>query len=454
MKNLYSQLKKKGINPDHEKLILKELHGKQFHPALHEPDGDFFEITGLYSQTDLELIQNIKTPERPEIVTLQSLDDLLARDRQREEDGFPRRIRIGKYIKPSKDNKEKVVVVPTTVEPKFYHDDSVTEDEETGGSGEGEEGEVIAEQEAGPDEGEGEGQGAGQGQGANHEIGADAFDLGKVLTEKFQLPNLKVKGKKVSTTKFQYDLTDKNRGFGQVLDKKATLKKIVETNILLGNITENKEFTPENLAINPKDQVFRILSKEKDYEAQCVVFFIRDYSGSMQGKPTEAIVSQHLMIYSWLMYQYQNNVSARFILHDTESKEVPDFYTYYKSQVAGGTNIFPAYELVNTIVTNEKLARDNNIYVFHGTDGDDWEENGSKAVDALKAILVYASRVGITIAKNSWTSGDADTVVEKYLDKSGLLKEKTNLIRLDAFSADEANESRLIDGIKKLVSEK
>lgn len=454
MENIFDQLLNKNLSPEQEKLIQRELAGKWEHTPLPNHDCTDIEITDFYSRTDLDVLQSIKMPDKPTVLSLQTLDDLLKRDKQREEDGFPRRIKIGKYIKPNKENKEKVVIVPTTTEPKFYHDDSITEEEETGGSGKGEEGEVIGEQEAEPEEGEGEGEGAGKGQGASHEVDSDAFDLGKVLTEKFQLPNIKIKGRKVSQTKFQYDLTDKNRGFGQVLDKKATLKKIVETNILLGNISEEKGFNPEDLIINPQDQIFRILSKEKDYDAQCVVFFIRDYSGSMQGKPTEAIVSQHLLIYSWLMYQYQNNVKARFILHDTESKEVPDFYTYYKSQVAGGTNIFPAYELVNTIVTTEQLARDNNIYIFHGTDGDDWEENGSKAVEALKAMLAYASRVGITVAKNSWTGSEIETVIEKYLHASAILTEKSNLIRLDAFGAEDADEARLIEGIKKLVSEK
>ena len=53
---------------------------------------------------------------------------------------------------------------------------------------------------------------------------------------------------------------------------------------------------------------------------KAIVFFLRDYSGSMQGKPTEVVTSQHLFIYSWLMYQYKNNVESRFIVHDTEAK--------------------------------------------------------------------------------------------------------------------------------------
>jgi hypothetical protein len=221
---------------------------------------------------------------------------------------------------------------------------------------------------------------------------------------------------------------------------------------VLGKITLGEDFSPEDLVLNPKDQIFRIMSKEKDFEAQAVIFFVRDYSGSMMGEPTEAIVTQHLFIYSWLMYQYQNQVSVRFILHDSEAKEVPDFYTYYKSNVAGGTNVYPAYEKVAEIIENEQLYRENNIYIFHGTDGDDWEEDGKKAIEAVKRFLPHISWMGITIAKNSWGSEDRQTTVEKYFEESGLLKERHDLVRLDGFAATGVGEERLIEGIKKLTS--
>jgi uncharacterized sporulation protein YeaH/YhbH (DUF444 family) len=384
---------------------------------------------------------------------LKTLDELIEKDKQREKDGFPRRIKIGKIVKPLPGNKAKVVVVPTTTEPKFYHDDSITEDDEqtTGGSGEGKEGEVIGKQKIDPHQGEGEGQGAGQGDAAEHEIETEAQELGKILTEKFQLPNLKNKGHKRSLTKYTYDLTDKNREFGQLIDKKSTLRQVVKTNILLGNIKPNQFFDPQNLVINPKDKIYRIMSKEKDFEAQAIVFFIRDYSGSMQGEPTEIIVSQHLLIYSWLMYQYQSNVLTRFIVHDTEAKEVPDFFTYYKYQVAGGTQVYPAFQLLNKIVENEQLHKDYNIYVFYGTDGDDWETSGEKTINALKISLTFANRIGITIARNSWSKGQK-TTVEKYIEKSGLLKQKPDLIRLDALETSNITEERIIESIKKIIS--
>ncbi|ROL57920.1 DUF444 family protein [Bacteroidetes/Chlorobi group bacterium Naka2016] len=386
-------------------------------------------------------------------VELQTLEELLERDKQREKDGFPRRIRIGKLMRPDGSGKPKIVIVPTTVEPKFYHDTRVTTEEEpqTGGTGEEEEGEVIGEAPLQPQEGEGEGYGPGQGEGGAHEISEEAFDLGKILTEKFELPNIKPKGKKPSFTKFQYDLTDIHRGFGQILDKKATIKSIIKTNLLLGRVDETLSTDPSEFLIIPTDHVYRIVSKEKDYEAQAVVFFIRDYSGSMHGKPTEVVTRQHIFIYSWLMYQYQNNVTTRFILHDTNAREVPDFMTYIRLQVAGGTRVAPAFQLVDKIIEEERLYLENNIYVFYGGDGDDWDEDGRETIEAVRKMFPFVNRIGITIARNPW-GGATKSTVEKYFERSSILKERPDLIKIDGFDAETYDENRLIQGIKILVS--
>ncbi len=383
---------------------------------------------------------------------IRSIDELLERDKLRVMDGFPRKIQVGKLVKPARGGKEKFVVVPTTVEEKFLHD-RVTlpsgEGEPTGGTGKGEEGEVIGEQPVRPEGGAGEGA-AGGGEGESHEMESSAYDLGKILTEKFELPNLKTKGKKSSLTRYTYHLTDKNRGFGQLLDKKATLRKILETNINLGNVPDIADIDTTRFLISPKDRIYRILSREIDYESQALVFFVRDYSGSMEGKASQLVASQHVMIYSWLLYQFARQVETRFILHDNQAREVPDFHTYYNLQVAGGTKVASAYRLVNEIVEKEGLAKDYNIYVFHGTDGDDWDTEGSEAIPELKKMLAYSNRVGITIAEHGYAES-RNTEVERYLNHSGLLKERPELLRLDVMGED-AEEARLIEGIKKLIS--
>jgi uncharacterized sporulation protein YeaH/YhbH (DUF444 family) len=451
--NIYRQLKKRGLTPAREQKVLEELN----HTGAHDlpatiPKGTKPILQNLYAHHDLLDLQGMMAMSSTPNVSIRSIDELLERDKQREKDGFPRKINVGRLIKPGKSGKDKIVIVPSTVEEKFVHDTSfrTDEDQSSGGSGEGEQGDVVGEQPVRAPEGQ-DGQGPGQDEGGQHEMESNAYDLGKILTEQFELPNLKNKGKKRSLTRYTYDLTDKHRGFGQLLDKKSTLRKIVETNIGLGNLPDIGEIDPARFLIAPNDLVYRILSREKDYESQAMVFFLRDYSGSMAGKSTVLVVAQHVLIYSWLLYQYAMQVDTRFILHDTEAKEVPDFYTYYNSKVAGGTQVFSAYRLVNEIVEKENLARDYNIYIFHGTDGDDWDTDGKESLPQLEKMLTYANRVGITIAEHTTKAGH-NSEVEKYLKKSNLLEDKPDLLRLDVMQED-ADEPRLIEGIKHLISE-
>ena len=453
---LYNRLKEKGLTPEQERKILEELRAAGEHVTNDAGDAgsskSFRKFQNIYNYADLSFLQGIVALQSIHNTSLRSIDELLERDKQREADGFPRKINVGRLIKPGKGGKDKVIVVPSTVEEKFIHDRSLqaAEEEPYGGSGDGEEGEVIGEQPIHAPDGEG-GTGPGQGEGAQHEMESNAYDLGRILTEKFQLPNLKDKGKKRSLTRYTYDLTDRHHGFGQLLDKKATLKRIVETNIHLGNLPDIDAIDPAEFLVSPSDMVYRVLSREKDYESQAMVFFLRDYSGSMAGRSTELVVAQHVLIYSWLLYQYAMQVETRFVLHDTEASEVKNFYTYYNSAVAGGTQVSSAYRLVNEIVEKENLVRDYNIYIFHGTDGDDWDTGGKEALPQLEKMISYASRVGISIAEHT-AEATHNTEVEKYLKKSELLTKKPNLLRLDVMP-ESAEESRLIDGIKHLISE-
>ncbi|SPD75150.1 conserved hypothetical protein [uncultured Desulfobacterium sp.] len=456
LQDYFRKIKEAGLTAEQEEKILLELNFQGDHDISYDPvnvavppvSGSEDMGRNLYQYDDMSVLQDMGPVKSPYINCLSSVDDLLERDKKREEDGFPRKIRVGRLIKPGKGGKEKIVVVPTTVEEKFLHDiiRPPKEEGESGGSGEGEEGDVIAEQPV--REQEGSGAGPGSGDGAAHEMESSAYDLGRILTEQFELPNLKDKGKKRSLTRYTYDMTDRHQGFGQLLDKKATLRKLIETNVALGNVPEGELIDTTRFLISPSDRIYRVLSREMDYESQAMVFFLRDYSGSMAGKATELVVSQHVLIYSWILYQYARQVETRFILHDTEAKEVPDFYVYYNSKVAGGTKVASSYRLVNEIVEKENIAQDYNIYIFHGTDGDDWDTEGKETIPELKKMLTYASRVGITIAQSSTGSGNK-TEVEKYLRSSGLLNEKPDLFRMDVIQ-DNADEPRLIEGIKKL----
>ena len=449
---IYQSLKEKGLSPEQEEKILVEIRLSEAHMEEGQGTPKAPPVQpSIYAFNDMAMLQDLTVGMGNYYAHIRTIDELLAKDRQRAKDGFPRKLKVGRMIKPGRGGREKVIVVPTTAEEKLIHDPSFRQEEEEeagAGSGEGQEGDVIGEEPVRPTQ-QGGGAGPGQGEGEEHELESTAYDMGRILTEQFELPNLKDKGKKRSLTRYTYDLTDRHRGFGQVLDKKATLRKIVETNIHLGNIPDVYDIDPVGFLISPKDMIYRILSREKDLESQAMVFFVRDYSGSMVGKTTELVVAQHVLIYSWLLYQYTHQVETRFILHDTKAKEVPDFYTYYNSKVAGGTQVSSAYKLVNSIVKEENLAKDYNIYVFHGTDGDDWDTEGRESIPQLNIMLGYANRVGITVARHSSSSA---TEVERYVKRSGLLNASPELIRMDILD-DDADESRLIEGIRHLISQ-
>jgi hypothetical protein len=201
----------------------------------------FKSFKGIYDFNDVDHILNLGY-SGSHVSRLYSLDKLLKRDNQREKDGFPRKIKLGKLVKPSRDGGDKSIIVPTASEEKFLHWEGEITDGEgspTGGSGEEGEGEIIGEVPLRPEDGEGEG--AGQGKGSKHGMGAEAYEIGKILTDQFELPNIKEKGKKTSLTKYTYELSDKNRGHGQILDKKATLKQVVKTNLALGKISIDDE---------------------------------------------------------------------------------------------------------------------------------------------------------------------------------------------------------------------
>lgn len=405
-------------------------------------------------------------PRRP--MTLESVEDLLARDKQREKDGFPRKIRFRRMLVSA----DKVIVVPYATEEKLVHwmseppnlaalsQVTIPDIDETTGHGDGNVGDVIGHTPIGGDgdgedgSGDGEGNEPGKGAGGSGEerFEEEAYETGKQITEKFQLPNIKEKAKKVPTSEYTYDLTDRRRGAGQVLDKKATLRQVIETNLQLGTIDEDN-LEPSEMLVAPGDMVYRVLSQERVWRSQAVVFFVRDWSGSMWGEPTRALVAQHLLIYAWLLVQFEKRVIPRFICHDGEAQEVIAKH-YFTAGRWGGTLIASAYKEINKIVEGESLERDYNIYMFQGTDGDDGDFEGEQAVPELRRILTYASRVGVTLFKHPyWIAVNEKTEFERYIEKSKILEQR-DVFRMHTMPdyrrvTDEQN----IEALKKLIAQ-
>ena len=403
---------------------------------------------------------------------LESLPDLLKRNQERKQDGFLPKIKFRKILTAN----NKVISVPYVEEEKLLHGqfepkivefhseiasalDSPDIDE-TLGHGDGDVGDVIGEVpmpgRGGDGDGDGDGgdgtdSGAGD-EDADHTLEEEAYELGKTLSEKLQLPNLKDKPRKVPTDEYTYDLTDRHKGSGQVLDKKETLRRIVKTNLILGRIDKDNLDT-KKMIISPDDRMYRVLSRERVWKAQAVSVFMRDYSGSMQGEPTRALVSQHLMIYAWLLVQYERRVVPRFFVHDHSAREVTA-KEYFGLGSWGGTFIASGYKKINEVVEGEGLESDYNIYVFQGTDGDDGDDEGEYAIPELKKILRYTSRMGVTLFKHPYyISQNYKTTFEKYIEASGIPEQK-DVFRMHVMPQYyDVTDAMNIEALKALIAQ-
>src|SRR5512144_2169314 len=101
---LLARLKAAGLTPEQEARIRRELEAGGSHDLPEAvPADDAPELAdgarGLYGSHDLEALQGLAAMQSSASASIRSIDELLERDRQREQDGFPRKINVGRLIK-------------------------------------------------------------------------------------------------------------------------------------------------------------------------------------------------------------------------------------------------------------------------------------------------------------------------------------------------------------------
>ena len=120
--SLVEKLKLKGYSDEHLKLIQDEIDFSGRHKLNRDAQNPFCkdEFLSFYDYNDAEHISML-TSDTVHTTRLYALDKLLERDKLREKDGFPRKIKLGKLVKPSKEGNGKTIIIPTASEEKFYH---------------------------------------------------------------------------------------------------------------------------------------------------------------------------------------------------------------------------------------------------------------------------------------------------------------------------------------------
>ncbi|MGE0709172.1 MAG: DUF444 family protein [Planctomycetota bacterium] len=238
-----------------------------------------------------------------------------------------------------------------------------------------------SQQQGGVGQGDGDvGQPLGQGQpqpGQGGEAGEQAGDhilevdvpleeLAEILGEELALPNIEPKGKKAIAAEKDVYTGIHRSGPESLRHFKRTFKRAILRELASGT------YDPDDPKVLPirEDKRYRSWKTHKEPEANAVIIYMMDVSGSMGFEQKEIVRIESFWIDTWLRSQYKN-IESRYIVHDAAAKEV-DQHTFFHIRESGGTKISSAYELCKRMVDEQFPPDEWNIYPFHFSDGDNW----------------------------------------------------------------------------------
>ncbi len=198
------------------------------------------------------------------------------------------------------------------------------------------------------------------------EIDVHLDELADILGEELQLPRIQPKGnKRTDITKIKYS------GLAPVGPEglrhfKSSYKEALKRSIASGT------YDPNDPMVVPirRDFKYRSFKTVVKPEANAVVIYMMDVSGSMGDEQKEIVRLESFWINTWLKKHYKG-LETRFIIHDASAKEV-DEKTFFSTSESGGTLISSAYKLCQKIIEEDYPLDRWNVYPFHFSDGDNW----------------------------------------------------------------------------------
>lgn len=260
------------------------------------------------------------------------------------------------------------------------------------GSGDEQRGQVVGK--------DGEPQGPGQGAQAGNEAGEDIFEteitldeLVQYLFEDLQLPDMERKKFSVVETERKVKLSGyQKKGIPPRLAKKRTLTEKIKRVKSGLQAAEGIREGEERQGFIEDDLRYRRVKNEIRRNSNGVVICIMDTSGSMDQTRKYLARSFYFLLYQFVRYRYEQ-VEVVFIAHTTEAKEVDEQEFFHKGE-SGGTFISSGYAKALEIIEERYNPAVWNIYAFHCSDGDNWEQDDAKAVELAGKLCELCNLFG------------------------------------------------------------
>jgi hypothetical protein len=251
------------------------------------------------------------------------------------------------------------------------------------GQGDGQEGQAIAPGNAEPGAGP-----AGSDPGEHIlEVDITVQELASLLGEALALPRIEPKGRAhLHRDKLRYS-SIRRAGPESLRHFKRTYITALRRQLAEGSYDPAK---PRIIPIRD-DRRYRAWRAVEEPDANAVIIYIMDVSGSMGDEQKEIVRTCAFWIDTWLRSQYRG-LERRYIIHDAVAKVV-DEETFYHTRESGGTRISSAYRAAQQLLDEHFPVDDWNIYFFQFSDGDNWGDDSRQAVQLLRDVLVPRSNL-------------------------------------------------------------
>ncbi len=296
------------------------------------------------------------------------------------------------------------------------------------GQGDGEIGQPINQGQKQP----GQGGEAGEDPGEHVlEVDVELDELAAILGEELELPRIEPRGKKAIAAEKDVYTGIHRSGPESLRHFKRTFKAALLRELATGS------YDPTDPMVLPirEDKRYRSWKTHREPEANAVIIYMMDVSGSMGFEQKEIVRIESFWIDTWLRSQYKN-IESRYIVHDATAKEV-DQHTFFHIRESGGTKISSAYDLCNRLISEQFPPDDWNIYPFHFSDGDNWGGDDTRRCIKLldEEILPRCNVFCYGQVKSAYGSG------QFIKDLRGSFEDDERIILSSVSSRDEIYDS-------------
>jgi len=263
-------------------------------------------------------------------------------------------------------------------------------------------------------DGEGEGIGPGGTDEGHHilEVEVSLDELADILGEELELPRIQPKGKKNITSQRDRYSGIRQSGPESLRHFRRTYRRALRRQIMTGT------YNPDNprIIFERSDKQYRSWKTVTSPQSNAVIIYMMDVSGSMGDEQKEMVRLEAFWIDAWLRRNYQG-IESRYVVHDVRAGEV-DRETFFRLREDGGTRISSAFRYARSMVENQYVPEEWNVYMFHFSDGDNSSESDSRECCTIlhEHLLPVANMFGYCQVASAYGSGNFINVLHEHMN--------------------------------------